>query len=180
LFMAEYASMFAVSGIATFLFLGGWHDGLGLVDMLDSKLGLTASGWIGAYIINVIGLSIFIAKGTGLVFFQMWVRWTLPRLRIDQVMMTCLKYLLPISCTLFLGAIVWPLALHSFLPKHRTVVSIFGTATPIGDLLQRKQPATPRSPEAAKTITTETKTTTSTVVETTPVGVHGKPQPKAH
>jgi NADH-quinone oxidoreductase subunit H len=37
----------------------------------------------------------------------MWVRWTLPRLRIDQVMMTCLKYLLPISCALLLGVSVW-------------------------------------------------------------------------
>jgi hypothetical protein len=34
---------------------------------------------------------------------MMWVRWTLPRLRIDQVMETCLKYLLPISCVLLLG-----------------------------------------------------------------------------
>jgi len=41
---------------------------------------------------------------------MMWVRWTLPRLRIDQVMMTCLKYLLPISCVLLLGVSVWRLA----------------------------------------------------------------------
>jgi NADH-quinone oxidoreductase subunit H len=38
---------------------------------------------------------------------MMWVRWTLPRLRIDQVMMTCLKYLLPISCVLLLGVGLW-------------------------------------------------------------------------
>ena len=46
---------------------------------------------------------VFIVKGWLLVFVMMWVRWTLPRLRIDQVMMTCLKYLLPISCVLLLG-----------------------------------------------------------------------------
>ncbi|MDB5388462.1 MAG: nuoH [Planctomycetaceae bacterium] len=173
-FMAEYASMFAVSGIATFLFLGGWHDGLGLIDLLDKKLELTANGWIGQYIVNVIGLAIFITKGTGLVFFQMWVRWTLPRLRIDQVMMTCLKYLLPISCALFLGATVWPLAIYSVLPKHRTVFSLFGNPTPIGDRLYRK-------PAVAKVVEKTVKL--EPIAETTSVPaaeLHGKVQPKAH
>jgi NADH-quinone oxidoreductase subunit H len=43
------------------------------------------------------------------------VRWTLPRLRIDQVMMTCLKYLLPISCVLLLGVSLWQLAVPAVL-----------------------------------------------------------------
>lgn len=163
-FMAEYASMFAVSGIATFLFLGGWHDGLGLVDMLDRKLGLTANGWVGQYIVNVIGLAIFITKGTGLVFFQMWVRWTLPRLRIDQVMMTCLKYLLPISCALFLGATVWPLALYT-LGKHRTVIS--GPA--IGDRLYRKQ-------AAARPLSTDT----VEALDAPAVKLQAKEEPRVH
>ena len=55
---------------------------------------------------NVINVVVFIVKGWFLVFVMMWVRWTLPRLRIDQVMMTCLKYLLPISCVLLLGVSV--------------------------------------------------------------------------
>jgi NADH-quinone oxidoreductase subunit H len=45
----------------------------------------------------------------------MWVRWTLPRLRIDQVMMTCMKYLLPISCVLLLGIGVWQLAVNPYV-----------------------------------------------------------------
>ncbi len=48
---------------------------------------------------------------------QIWLRWTLPRLRIDQVMTTCLKYLVPISCFLFLGAVVWPLLLASVIQR---------------------------------------------------------------
>ena len=54
---------------------------------------------------------VFILKGWLLVFVMMWVRWTLPRLRIDQVMMTCLKYLLPISCVLLLGVSLWQVAM---------------------------------------------------------------------
>ena len=97
-FMAEYASMFAVSGIAVLLFLGGWNTGVvpgyDLTDLL---------GWPG----NVLNAVVFVVKAWLLVFVMMWVRWTLPRLRIDQVMMTCLKYLLPISCGLLLGVGLW-------------------------------------------------------------------------
>jgi NADH-quinone oxidoreductase subunit H len=106
-FMAEYASMFAVSGIATLLFLGGWNTGVTppLTQLLSHPL---ASGFdIGAFFGNVINVVMFIVKAQLLVFVMMWVRWTLPRLRIDQVMMTCLKYLLPISCVLLLGVSVW-------------------------------------------------------------------------
>ena len=67
---------------------------------------------LSSYIVNLFFMVVFITKGSLLVFLQIWVRWTFPRLRIDQVMMTCLKYLLPISCALFLGATLWPLAVY--------------------------------------------------------------------
>ena len=38
---------------------------------------------------------------------MMWVRWTLPRLRIDQVMTTCLKYCVPLAAICFVGAMLW-------------------------------------------------------------------------
>ncbi|HEX5270250.1 MAG TPA: NADH-quinone oxidoreductase subunit NuoH [Gemmataceae bacterium] len=104
-FMAEYASMFLVSGIATLMFLGGWHPGFLPRDpavMLDSAMG--PAGWV---LGSVVSVTVFIVKGWVLVFVMMWVRWTLPRLRIDQVMETCLKYLLPISCALLLGVALW-------------------------------------------------------------------------
>ncbi len=100
-FMAEYGSMFAISAIATVLFLGGWH--IGLVPYAD------LTEYLGPILGNIINVAVFIAKGWLLVFVMMWVRWTLPRLRIDQVMMTCLKYLLPISCVLLMGVTLWQL-----------------------------------------------------------------------
>lgn len=106
-FMAEYGSMFAVSGIAILLFLGGWNSGFLPWD--PSILFGETWGWggIGYFLGNLINVAVFIVKGWLLVFVMMWVRWTLPRLRIDQVMMTCLKYLLPISCVLLLGVSAW-------------------------------------------------------------------------
>jgi NADH-quinone oxidoreductase subunit H len=106
-FMAEYGAMFAISGIATILFLGGWHLGF-LPGDLSEMLG--APGSVGWFIGNVVNVTVFIVKGWVLVFVMMWVRWTLPRLRIDQVMMTCLKYLLPIACVLLIGVSIWQLA----------------------------------------------------------------------
>ncbi len=107
-FMAEYGSMFAISGIAVLLFLGGWNLGLvpGGADLTD---------WIGRIAGNVVNVIVFIVKGWVLVFVMMWVRWTLPRLRIDQVMVTCLRYVLPISCVLLLGVSIWQLAASEML-----------------------------------------------------------------
>lgn len=101
-FLAEYASMFAVSGIFVCLFLGGWNGPLPIF----SGFGLEET-----FIAKLFGLVNFIAKGGFMVFVMMWVRWTLPRLRIDQVMTTCLKYLLPMSCALLLITAVWEIAL---------------------------------------------------------------------
>jgi NADH-quinone oxidoreductase subunit H len=143
-FMAEYASMFAVSGIATALFLGGWQTGLGIEEALFGPEGSAFRNWgkdflfsgfhLGNYIANLFGCVVFIAKGCLLVFVQMWVRWTLPRLRIDQVMSACLKYLLPISCFLFLGVTLWPLLVYqvtSATGSPRT--TLLPGAAPLGD-----------------------------------------------
>jgi len=121
-FMAEYASMFAIGGIAAALFLGGWNTGLGIESILEPLRGALAveglNGFsVGSYFINLFGCFVFISKGCLLVFVQMWLRWTLPRLRIDQVMTTCLKYLLPISCFLFLGVTIWPLACYQLFGR---------------------------------------------------------------
>jgi NADH-quinone oxidoreductase subunit H len=124
LFMAEYGSMFAVSGIASLLFLGGWNTGV--VPYHD------LTHYLGSILGNVINVVVFIGKGWLLVFVMMWVRWTLPRLRIDQVMMTCLKYLLPISCVLLLGVSLWQLAMPAvvllYLRFAIAALAIFGLA----------------------------------------------------
>jgi NADH-quinone oxidoreductase subunit H len=118
-FMAEYGAMFAVSGIAVMLFLGGWHTGflpeLATPELRDSNIAL----W---FLANLFNAAVFVLKGWLLVFVQMWVRWTLPRLRIDQVMMTCLKYLLPISCVLLLGVSLWQVAVSPVIGPYFSYV----------------------------------------------------------
>ncbi len=103
-FMAEYGSMFAVSGLAAILFFGGWNGPLPITQWLG--IANSTNGLV-IYLVNLLGLVNFILKCTFGVTFMMWVRWTLPRLRIDQVMTTCLKYCTPIAAAMFLGATLW-------------------------------------------------------------------------
>jgi NADH-quinone oxidoreductase subunit H len=90
LFLSEYANMFAVSAIATTLFLGGWNSPFGE---------FLAGPWWGAFW--------FIAKGMTFIFVQMWLRWTLPRLRVDQLMYVGWKVLIPFSFLIVIGVGFW-------------------------------------------------------------------------
>jgi NADH-quinone oxidoreductase subunit H len=139
-FMAEYGSMFAASGIAVILFLGGWHTGITPSDLSELLPGTW--GWILGNLINVV---VFILKGWVLVFVMMWVRWTLPRLRIDQVMMTCLKYLLPISCVLLMGVTIWQLVIppeaRHVIPYVITALSVIGVAVFMAKVVGTAPPA---------------------------------------
>ena len=116
-FLAEYASMFLVSGLAAVLFLGGWDDGLGILAGIKKS---SPDGLIN-FLANALGMLVFLVKGSLLVCVQIWVRWTLPRLRIDQVMTTCLKYLIPISCFLFAGTVAYPLILAK-MTGHTNII----------------------------------------------------------
>jgi len=121
-FMAEYGSMMAVSVLAAILFLGGWNGPVPVA----SILGLTFEhGPVWGYLGNLFGCINIIGKGVVGVTLMMWVRWTLPRLRIDQVITTCLKYCVPIAAVCFLGAtwwqFMWPngLVVRTEIPVHQ-------------------------------------------------------------
>ena len=108
-FMAEYGSMFLVSALAALLFLGGWNGPIPVAQLLGLSEG---TGDTAHYLVRLIGCGNLLLKATLGVLIMMWVRWTLPRLRIDQVMATCLKYCTPIAAAMFAGAMLWQL----FLP----------------------------------------------------------------
>jgi NADH-quinone oxidoreductase subunit H len=118
-FLAEYGSMFAVSGLAALLFLGGWHTGF-----LPFEPSTEWGFWPG----NLLNVAVFIGKCSALVTVMIWMRWSLPRLRIDQVMMTCLQYFLPISCVLLVGVCLWLLLAPTWLTTAMRYVLAFGSA----------------------------------------------------
>lgn len=118
-FMAEYGSMFAVSGLAAILFFGGWHGPIPITDAIVPALSFVVGDGVAGYIGNLFGLANFIFKTCLFVTLMIWVRWTLPRLRIDQVMTTCLKYCTPLAAVTFLGAALWTYLLPGgILPRQ--------------------------------------------------------------
>src|SRR5436189_5668218 len=104
---AEYAAMFVVGGIQTALFLGSWHDPFGLIGYYHQKLINDPNGTTGLILLNIIAATIFVTKAGIIIFVQMWLRWTLPRPRIDQVLYACVKVLLPLACVILLAATLW-------------------------------------------------------------------------
>jgi NADH-quinone oxidoreductase subunit H len=87
-FMAEYLGMFAVSGLAATLFLGGWHAPARVLEVIPSYV------W-------------FFAKLSALLFVYIWLRGTLPRIRVDQMMNVAWKFMLPMAFTCVIAAAVW-------------------------------------------------------------------------
>lgn len=84
-YLAEYLNLFIVAGVASMVFLGGW---------MPIHIGVEGFDKIMDYIPGFIW---FIGKVFALVWVLMWIRWTFPRLRIDQILKLEWKYLMPLS-----------------------------------------------------------------------------------
>lgn len=105
--MAEYGSMFLVSALAAILFFGGWHGPLPIFQGMAYAPGETEFQLAGA-LANVAGVVNLLVKAAIGVVFMIWVRWTFPRLRIDQVITMCWKYCVPLAAISFVGSVfVW-------------------------------------------------------------------------
>jgi NADH-quinone oxidoreductase subunit H len=89
-YLAEYANMFTVAAVAAVLFFGGWN----------SPFGTFMSG-------PIWGAFWLITKGMVLVFIQMWLRWTLPRFRVDQLMYLSWKILTPFALADLVAVGLW-------------------------------------------------------------------------
>jgi NADH-quinone oxidoreductase subunit H len=87
-FLGEYLGMFAISGLAVTLFLGGWQAPFSFLAFVPSYL------W-------------FFGKLGALIFVFIWVRGTLPRARVDQVMNFAWKFMLPMAFACLIAAALW-------------------------------------------------------------------------
>jgi NADH-quinone oxidoreductase subunit H len=97
-FVAEYSHMIVGSAVFALLFCGGWNPlpGLPLAAFV---------GWLARFLsfahhplfVGLLSIGLFLGKVAALIFFFMWVRWTVPRFRYDQVMKLGWQKLLPLA-----------------------------------------------------------------------------------
>jgi NADH-quinone oxidoreductase subunit H len=117
-FVAEYAHMTVGSGVFVLLFCGGWNPlpWLPLAKLLGGLQHLTGWHlWLNPVVMGVVSIAIFLGKVFGMIFFFMWVRWTVPRFRYDQVMRIGWRRLLPLA---LVNLIVYALVI-AFLQTSR-------------------------------------------------------------
>ena len=152
-FLGEYMHMITGAAFFTLLFLGGWSiDPLGLWPDLPFVAGSPDSSVVAPVAIVLAKIGVYIAKVAFLLFAMMWIRWTLPRFRFDQLMRLAWRSLIPIMLVilLFTGILVhakvlgavwytpwWYLALN---------VIVFVGAVVLGPLIPQGPPVNRRVP----------------------------------
>ncbi|GAA4780269.1 NADH-quinone oxidoreductase subunit NuoH [Olivibacter ginsenosidimutans] len=97
-FLAEYCLMFLVAMIGVILFLGGWNTPLPNIGSLKLAMWTTGTAW---------GIVWVLVKTLAVVGVQILIRWTLPRLRVDQLMSLCWKVLTPLAFLCIVLSGIW-------------------------------------------------------------------------
>ncbi len=108
-FLVEFGNLWVMSAIAVTLFLGGWQVPFAGPAVFAAARGageLPGLGWWGLQLLSMV---VFVTKTLLVLNVVVWVRWTLPRIRVDQMMSLCWKYLVPFAFVSFVATLLWQL-----------------------------------------------------------------------
>ena len=112
-FLVEWGNLWVMSAVSVTLFLGGWQlPGVSAAQWAAWRgaAGFPPAPWWGMQLVSLLWFSL---KTLTLVGVVMWIRWTLPRIRVDQMMNLCWKYLVPAAFGCFLFTLLWQLLVGS-------------------------------------------------------------------
>ncbi|HET8734574.1 MAG TPA: complex I subunit 1 family protein [Anaeromyxobacteraceae bacterium] len=106
-FLVEFGNLWVMSAIAVTLFFGGWQVPFAGPEVFAAARGagaLPGAGWWGLQLLSML---VFVVKTLVVLNLVVWVRWTLPRIRVDQMMSLCWKYLVPFAFVAFVATLLW-------------------------------------------------------------------------
>lgn len=112
-FFAEWGNLYVIGAVATTLFLGGWQ----VPPVTDNGI-----------LLGILQFVVFFLKSYLWVFVAMWVRGTLPRVRVDQLMSLCWKYMVPLSFICLVGTAAWMVIWPRGNPAMSFVMFLVGVA----------------------------------------------------
>jgi NADH-quinone oxidoreductase subunit H len=106
-FLVEFGNLWVMAAVATTLFFGGWQiPGVGPETYAAAK-GTGAFPALGWWALQVLSMIVMAVKTLVVLNVIVWVRWTLPRMRVDQMMNLCWKYLVPWAFAAFVFSLLW-------------------------------------------------------------------------
>ena len=108
-FLVEFGNLWVMAAVAVTLFFGGWQIpfvGEATFEAAKGAGALPGAAWWG---LQALSLVVFVVKTLVLLNVIVWIRWTLPRIRVDQMMTVCWKYLVPFAFVAFVGTLLWML-----------------------------------------------------------------------
>ena len=114
-FLVEFANVWVMSAIAVTLFFGGWQ-----VPFLSAEDFAAARGAADSFppakwwLFQVLSMAVFVGKVVVMQNLVIWIRWTLPRIRVDQMMNLCWKYLVPAGFLAFVATLLWQVLVARF------------------------------------------------------------------
>ena len=106
-FLVEFGNLWVMAAVAVTLFFGGWQVPFAGPEVFAAARGagpLPGLGWWG---LEVLSMAVFVVKTLLVLNLIVWIRWTLPRIRIDQMMTLCWKYLVPFAFAAFVATLLW-------------------------------------------------------------------------
>jgi NADH-quinone oxidoreductase subunit H len=139
-FIAEYANVVTIAMMVATLFFGGWD-----VPFTDYD----QSGTVGGVLLSHV---FFFAKTFFWIFFVMWIRWTLPRFRYDQLMALGWKFMMPLALVYIMVVCLTDYAARRFLglTDSRSVAFVLNRGALIGGSDRRRTAPTPLHPAAIR------------------------------
>jgi NADH-quinone oxidoreductase subunit H len=106
-FLVEFGNLWIMAAVAVTLFFGGWQVPFAGADVFAAARGtgaLPGAAWWGLQVVSMI---VFAVKTLLVLNLIVWIRWTLPRIRVDQMMTLCWKYLVPFAFVSFVATLLW-------------------------------------------------------------------------